>query len=219
MRVEVGKAAYFTRGILVAVMILVTGLLATSVIVNGAYYVGALMYRGQIPLAQVLVFNRLGLIVGPYVAIVTHGVFFFGLRRQDPSWRLRWTYGILAITAIVIHGAYWYFGQQSQFVSLRWALISMVIAIIPIVADRLGSRFPARNRAHAYDEGLTQRETEIVGLLVDGKSARQIGNELFISESTVKNHIQNSYKKLGVKNRVQLLGRVSPRPPSSPTHS
>ena len=54
---------------------------------------------------------------------------------------------------------------------------------------------------------LTPREQEIVTFLLQGKTRKDIINTLFISEHTVKNHISNIYKKLGVKNRLQVIRR------------
>ena len=55
------------------------------------------------------------------------------------------------------------------------------------------------------DHGISHREREILGLLLQGKSHREIEEELFISYHTVKNHIYNIYQKLDVKNRHQLF--------------
>ena len=55
---------------------------------------------------------------------------------------------------------------------------------------------------------LTAREQEIVALILQGKSNREIEERLFIAKSTVKTHIQNSYAKLGIKNRYELMARV-----------
>ncbi len=52
--------------------------------------------------------------------------------------------------------------------------------------------------------GLSDKECEIVRMILDGKSNRQIGEKLFISIKTVKNHIYNIYQKTGVKNRMEL---------------
>jgi DNA-binding CsgD family transcriptional regulator len=53
--------------------------------------------------------------------------------------------------------------------------------------------------------GMTSREIEIIGLLKRKKSYRDIEEELFISYHTVKNHIYNIFKKLGVSNRAELI--------------
>jgi DNA-binding CsgD family transcriptional regulator len=56
--------------------------------------------------------------------------------------------------------------------------------------------------------GLTERENEVVKLIVKGKSNKEIGRILFVSISTVKNHIYNIYRKLGVSSRGQLVHTV-----------
>ena len=52
--------------------------------------------------------------------------------------------------------------------------------------------------------GLSPREAEIAGLVLRGYSNREIEKRLFISLETVKKHVSNIYRKLGVRNRVQL---------------
>lgn len=63
------------------------------------------------------------------------------------------------------------------------------------VAGRLAERFAG--------SALTQRETEVVQLIVKGLNNRDIGAKLFISEATVKTHINNLLSKLGVADRTQ----------------
>ncbi|WP_449315615.1 response regulator transcription factor [Rubneribacter sp.] len=53
--------------------------------------------------------------------------------------------------------------------------------------------------------GLTPRETEVLGILAQGRNLRYVGEKLHISESTVKTHTQNIYRKVGVGNRQELL--------------
>lgn len=52
---------------------------------------------------------------------------------------------------------------------------------------------------------LTPREKEIFDYLVSGLDTKEIGNKLFISEKTVRNHISNVIQKLGVKGRSQAI--------------
>ncbi len=52
-------------------------------------------------------------------------------------------------------------------------------------------------------EDLTQREKEILKLVACGNSNAQIADKLFIREITVKTHLNNIYRKIGVDNRVQ----------------
>lgn len=53
--------------------------------------------------------------------------------------------------------------------------------------------------------GLTKKESAILELLVKGYSNKEICNQMVISSNTVKKHILNIYRKLDVKNRVQLF--------------
>lgn len=52
--------------------------------------------------------------------------------------------------------------------------------------------------------GLTPREAEVVGLVMRGFSNKEIEAKLFISLETVKKHLSSIYRKLGVRNRLQL---------------
>lgn len=54
-----------------------------------------------------------------------------------------------------------------------------------------------------YD--LTAREKALCRLIYEGKSNGQIAETLFISESTVKTHVSNIFRKLGVKNRIGVI--------------
>jgi len=55
---------------------------------------------------------------------------------------------------------------------------------------------------------ITQRESEVILLLLKGKRTKDIEKELFISFHTVKNHIHNIYQKLNVKNRLQITSLI-----------
>jgi DNA-binding CsgD family transcriptional regulator len=57
--------------------------------------------------------------------------------------------------------------------------------------------------------GLSAREMEILNLMIDGKSYKQMEESLFISIHTVKSHVYNLYRKMNVKNRHQLIHLVS----------
>ncbi len=52
---------------------------------------------------------------------------------------------------------------------------------------------------------LTRRECEVLQLLADGQSNRTIGETLFISEKTVKNHVSNILQKMSVNDRTQAV--------------
>lgn len=55
------------------------------------------------------------------------------------------------------------------------------------------------------DEVLTPREAELLSLLIQGLSNRELGKRLFISEATVKTHLAHIYAKLGVETRAAAI--------------
>ncbi|MBE6040048.1 MAG: helix-turn-helix transcriptional regulator [Clostridiales bacterium] len=57
--------------------------------------------------------------------------------------------------------------------------------------------------AAAY--GLSQRETGLLRLILDGRTNKEIADELYISDNTVKFHVRNLLHKTGCSNRKELL--------------
>jgi len=66
-------------------------------------------------------------------------------------------------------------------------------------------RKPAETPAHDTLAELTQREREIVRLIVEGASNKEVASSLNISERTVKGHLSNVFQKLGVADRLKLM--------------
>ena len=56
-------------------------------------------------------------------------------------------------------------------------------------------------------EPLTDRETEILQLICEGLTNKQVGSRLYLSANTVKTHLRNIYGKLGVSNRTQAVAK------------
>lgn len=54
-------------------------------------------------------------------------------------------------------------------------------------------------------ESFSDRELEIVQLMVEGLNNRQIAAKLFISEGTVKNYVSNIYSKFGTNDRAKVI--------------
>jgi DNA-binding NarL/FixJ family response regulator len=69
----------------------------------------------------------------------------------------------------------------------------------PEVPARIAERLAAR----AQRQSLTAREQEVLQLLVRGRSNKEIGAQLFISEETVKSHLKTLFAKLKVRDRTE----------------
>jgi len=62
--------------------------------------------------------------------------------------------------------------------------------------------------ARLRETGLTPREHEVLGLIAEGLSNREIGERLFVSENTVKTHSARLFDKLQVNRRLQAVRRA-----------
>jgi len=85
---------------------------------------------------------------------------------------------------------------------LRWSFVKHYPASVEILDTTL-LKEKLELLAPEYD--ISNREQEIIEQICFGKSNKEIEEILFISFSTVKNHIYNIYKKLGVNSRTQLI--------------
>lgn len=77
----------------------------------------------------------------------------------------------------------------------------VVVKEVPVAAS---SAF-ALNEARVKDLGITRRELEILELIAQGMSNREIAEKLFVSENTVKTHSSRLFDKLSAKRRTQAV--------------
>jgi len=56
---------------------------------------------------------------------------------------------------------------------------------------------------------ISEREKEVVALLLEGKSYQQIAEQLFVSVNTVKTHVRKIYPKLGINSRHELVNKIN----------
>lgn len=104
-----------------------------------------------------------------------------------PFWQSLW-FRALALLCVLMILLFWH--------RMRMANLSLRIRTEAEVT-RLMEKF-----------SISEREREIVNLILKGKSNKDIEEELYISSHTVKNHIYRIYKKLGVQSRTELLHLV-----------
>lgn len=71
-------------------------------------------------------------------------------------------------------------------------------SMVPLMNERI-----AQEKEKSEEERLTRREVEVLKLLAEGLFNKEIAYKLSISEKTVKNHVSNIFKKIGVFDRTQ----------------
>jgi DNA-binding NarL/FixJ family response regulator len=104
--------------------------------------------------------------------------------------------------------------RPEQLYDLLRAVMRNETALSPAIAGRLLREFRehADRRIVATTESsgpdLTQREIQILQLVADGLSNKEIGSQLSITEGTVKNHVHNALEKLQLENRIQAAAYV-----------
>ena len=85
--------------------------------------------------------------------------------------------------------------------------------IDPAVTRKVVNEFarlapPARSIDAGLAEPLSEREKEVLGLVARGLSNREIADELFLAEGTVKNYVTTILQKIGVRDRTQAALRA-----------
>ncbi len=92
------------------------------------------------------------------------------------------------------------------------AIVSSIAAVLSgervmasVVANRVLEMLTGTTTPKEFYDGLTNREIEILKLLANGMANKQIAFRLKISEKTVRNHVSNTYEKLGIYDRSQAV--------------
>jgi two-component system response regulator DevR len=111
-----------------------------------------------------------------------------------------------AIFAAVMAGASGYLLKEIRGTRLLDAIREVAAGkslLDPSVTERLLTRLRSGAPEDARLASLTDREREILGLIADGLTNRQIGERLFLAEKTVKNYVSTLLVKLGMQRRTQ----------------
>jgi DNA-binding NarL/FixJ family response regulator len=78
----------------------------------------------------------------------------------------------------------------------------------PKVASAVFEHVKGRSQGQDRDTPLTQRELEVLQLIAEGMNDRMTAESLHISEHTVRSHIKNLYRKLGVSSRAHAVAKA-----------
>lgn len=73
----------------------------------------------------------------------------------------------------------------------------------PEITQKIYGEFQRMARYNPFEEPLSRRELDVLMLIARGKTNKEIGDDLYISEKTVKNHITSIFRKIQVTDRTQ----------------
>lgn len=103
--------------------------------------------------------------------------------------------GLARCAALAIYDARLHFPQGESVQELAWRVEG-------------GREILSPRHSRAADLKLTRRQGEVLGLLSSGKSVREIGEELHLSQATVRNHVRGLLQALGARSQLELLARA-----------
>jgi len=95
-----------------------------------------------------------------------------------------------------------------QLVAAVRTVVAGESLLAPVITRRLIEAFargPRPGESPAVVAELTERELEILRLIARGRSNREIAAELFLSEGTVKTHVNRIFRKLDLRDRTQAV--------------
>ena len=114
---------------------------------------------------------------------------------------------------------YMAFGDAEPFSQNQRSAMAMVVphidatlrqvALMPHQTQLLPVPNSPKEPIQTLESCLSEREEEILQWVALGKTNPEIGSILYISSFTVKNHLNNIFKKLNVSNRAQAVGKVT----------
>jgi len=93
--------------------------------------------------------------------------------------------------------------EKKQTLSIT---VNIIFGIIILVLIYIICSIKSEKRLNIIEE-LSNQEIKVKKYIIDGKSNKEIAEELFISLNTVKTHITNIYSKLNVSNRKELINK------------
>jgi DNA-binding CsgD family transcriptional regulator len=158
----------------------------------------------------IMVFYSIDLVVSAYCFFIT---FISSMKQKMKSNRIfLLRFGVIAICLSILRALsmqfshyHWIIG--SYFLLLFFAGNLSIIMLTKVYISKYSSDYQIIN-SNVDDiyikYGISNREKEIIFEICKGKTNQQIADDLFISLQTVKDHTYNIFRKVDVKNRVQL---------------
>lgn len=120
---------------------------------------------------------------------------------------------VVALIAVALQWLDFAYSVRSLSAGYYIAIVALGFTVLGVwLGIRLTQKAPARpfekNVKALESLQITEREYEVLELLAEGASNREIGERLHISANTVKTHLSRLYDKLGVSRRTQATARA-----------
>lgn len=121
--------------------------------------------------------------------------------------------GLAVLNAVALHFAYWSVYVGLYFLLFYFCSDLALIILLKSYLKRNANEFIELTDSleDLYQKyGISKREKQIITEICRGKTNQEIADELFIAIQTVKDHTYNIFRKVNVRNRVQLTQIFSP---------
>lgn len=116
-----------------------------------------------------------------------------------------WNFHPELIESAKAHGAHGYISKTLPARELVAALEAVHAGDMVISETPSGTRSPVGQDWPGRGEGLSDRESEILALITQGKSNADVARLTYLSPNTVKSYIRSAYRKIGVSSRTQAV--------------
>jgi DNA-binding NarL/FixJ family response regulator len=114
-----------------------------------------------------------------------------------------------SIFKCLCNGAHSYLTKGESLMKIRETILTthaggsqMSVEIARKVIDHFNKK--TKNSKQTEDQRLNNRETDVVNLIIEGKSYKMVADELGLSINTVRTHIKSVYKKLNINSNIEL---------------
>jgi DNA-binding NarL/FixJ family response regulator len=123
-----------------------------------------------------------------------------------------------AVFASIIAGAAGYLLKQTRGTALADAIMAVTRGeslLDPAVTQKVLERVRSSGQRPADDplSALTEQEHKILSLIAEGKTNKEIADEVFLSDKTVKNYVSNILSKLNLRRRSEAAAFIARREP------
>ena len=153
-----------------------------------------------------------------YLAL-NHLFFNLSTIKGDPKYPVAKFFGCYYLIAFSLYFVATHFAPDVFAFNFAWPLVFFSLNLPPLLVMRhylycnhidqyMGMDSDCNLKQFFSVHRISSQEEDIIHLLFEGRSNREIGDVLFISTGTIKNYTSNIYKKIGVKDRLQLINLV-----------